>query len=136
MGFFKDIYGLLGPGSHPASLGIPCAVCEKRLDWKEMMPADESTLKVEECRKTCEYATYFDRYGINRKHEISDSELCYLVEWIEKIMIKWRAGTAISILEFDQLHVWGDRLSLVLAMEEAKIAAATSALESAREVTG
>jgi hypothetical protein len=51
-------------------------------------------------------------------------------------MIKWRASTAISILELDQLHVWGDRLSLVLAMEEAKIAAATSALEGAREVAG
>jgi hypothetical protein len=90
----------------------------------------------EDCMRVCEHVRYYDRYGINRLKEPMTSECDFLVLWINELVEKHSGGEKLTEEELSQLRVWGPRLSLVLAMEEAKMAAAVSALESIAVIEG
>lgn len=139
MGFYERVRKEVeerGSFTVPSSLGAPCPHCPKYREW---MKEHEDVVKVgqlkTECMQTCEDVRYYDRYGINRMLQPMTTECEHLVVWVNELLTKKSAGTQLSSDELDQLRVWGDRLSLVLAMEEAKIAAAISAIEGAREAT-
>jgi hypothetical protein len=83
--------------------------------------------------RTCDKVRY--RYGINKLFQPMPTECEHLIVWVSELIGKRGGGIELTTDELDQLRVWGARLSLVLAMEEAKIAAALSALESIREAT-
>ncbi len=85
--------------------------------------------------RTCDKVRYYDRYGINPFYDPMPSECDFLLVWINELTGKRAGGTDLTTDELDQLRVWGNRLTLVIAMEEVKVAAALSALESIREAT-
>jgi hypothetical protein len=80
---------------------------------------------------------YYDRYGINPFYDPMPFECDFLLVWINELTGNRAGGTDLTMDELEQLRVWvwGARLTLVVAMEEVKVAATLSALESIQEAT-
>lgn len=139
MGFYERIRREVrdrGSFSIPCSLSDPCHYCQTYRSWMSEIqePVRIQQLKLE-CMRTCDKVRYYDRFGINPFYDPMTAECEYLILWVNELMAKRDAGGDLSTDELEQLRVWGARLGLVLAMEEAKVAAAASALESIREAT-
>lgn len=118
----------------PSSLGAPCPHCPTHRKWvEEVQEADRIRALKSECMRGCDRVRYYDRYGINLFFQPRPEECEHLIVWVNELLEKRRCGAGLSPDELDQLKVWGDRLTLVLAMEEAKVAAGMSAIEGIRE---
>jgi hypothetical protein len=113
----------------PASLSHPCFDCKKAKKLLEELK-DPFLLKVSlnNCIDNCPDVEYFNKYHINQNRTCQVREVDFLVEWITEILVLAEAGEVVSPTQLDQLRVWSDRLSLIVAMEEARIEAARSTL--------
>jgi hypothetical protein len=89
----------------------------------------------EKCMVTCEDYAHFEKYGINSLVPPSDEETSYLLRFIQS-MLDGDEVSELSEADVDALRVRGDRLALVLNLEEAKIERARSAISRVKELLG
>lgn len=118
----------------PCSLSAPCTHCPTYRGWMEESEDLEMIRELKaDCMRTCDKVRYYDRYGINLWHQPTAEECEHLIVWVNELL-EGRRGGELTPDDRDRLRVWGDRLTLVLAMEEARVAAGMSAIEGIREV--
>jgi hypothetical protein len=112
----------------PSSLGWPCIHCPKNKEHKAIYDPIKAYSARGECMKTCAYIEHFDIYGVNKFMQPSIKETEHILGWMNEVLVKLDMGQELNNEEIDQLRYWRDRLSLLVAMEEAKLDAAYSAM--------
>jgi hypothetical protein len=113
---------------------LPCNFCEKKRSiYHAASDISEAEDLEKECRESCE-DFFFKKYGINRLVEPSIQETDYILEMIGRIL-EAKDQPSISRDDLERLEILGQRLSLVLNFEEARIAAAKNMLTAIDQAT-
>jgi hypothetical protein len=125
----QDVY-------RPTAFTHPCYSCRKAEAFFEEFRGNVIRLKMalDGCLYTCEDVRYFKKYSINRKLDPEMDETDFLIEWINILSIKFERENVLAALEREQLKVWSERLSLILAIEEARLGAAMGAIDQASQI--
>lgn len=125
-----------GCGPTIALFTSPCPYCKKMQDFQRTVDDhwEWGDFK-EKCMVTCEDYAHFEKYGINSLVPPSDEETSYLLRFIQS-MLDGDEVSELSEADVDALRVRGDRLALVLNLEEAKIERARSAISRVKELLG